>query len=141
MKSSNDDLPFISLPARRRFSFFLLIAAALIVLVAPLMGASSDPIDIEVLEHHWRPDAVWEKIGKTKYIWSATLRNHSNAKRRVFVYIDLLSADNVPLASNVANKTIEPLQTVEIVSDSYINSTFLPEVKNSRVTVKLRFPN
>ncbi|MDC4227268.1 MAG: hypothetical protein MPW15_24240 [Candidatus Manganitrophus sp.] len=62
-------------------------------------------------------------------------------ERRVFVYYDLLSADNIPLASNVANKTIEPLQTVEVVSDSYINSSFLPDVKSSRVTVKLRFPN
>lgn len=125
---------------RRRFSR-LLVAAALTLLVAPLMAASPGPIDVEVLAHHWRPDAVWEKIGKTKFIWSATVRNHSNVRKRVFVYYDLLSADNIPLASNVANKTIEPLQTVEIVSDSYINSNFLPDVKNSRVTVKLRFPN
>lgn len=129
-----------SMRMQRPFSR-LLIAAALIFLFAPLMAAPPGPIDVEVLAHHWQPDAVWEKIGKTKYIWSATLRNHSNARRRVFVYIDLLSADNVPLASNVANKTIEPLQTVKIVSDSYINSNFLPDVKNSRVTVKLRFPN
>jgi hypothetical protein len=119
----------------------LLIATALIAVVAPSMAAPPDPADIEVLAHHWRPDAVWEKIGKTKFIWSATLRNHSNVKKRVFVYYDLLSADNVPLARNVANKTIEPRQTVEVVSDSYINSNFLPDVKSSRVTVKLRFPN
>lgn len=119
----------------------LLFAAVLIALVIPSMAAPPDPSDVEVLEHQWRPDAVWEKIGKTKFIWSATLHNHSSVKRRVFVYYDLLSADNIPLASNVANKMIGPLQTVEIVSDSYINSNFLPQVKSSRVTVKLRFPN
>ncbi|MBI3802143.1 MAG: hypothetical protein HY282_00070 [Nitrospirae bacterium] len=128
----------------RRFSPYFLMAAALIMMAAPLQEASSAPpapIDVEVLEHHWRPDVVWEKIGKTKFFWSATVRNHSNARRRIFVYYDLLSADNVPLASNVANKMIEPLQTVEITSDSYINNTFLPQIKNSRVTVKLGFPN
>lgn len=124
-----------------RLASSLLVAAALIALVVPSPAAPPGPAEIEVLEHHWRPDVVWEKIGKTKFIWSATLRNHSNVKKRIFVYYDLLSADNVPLASNVANKTIEPLQTVEIVSDSYINSTFLPQVKSSRVTVKLRFPS
>lgn len=129
-----------SMRAWRRSSR-LLITAVLIVIVAPSMAAPPEPADVEVLEHRWRPDAVWEKIGKTKFIWSATLHNHSSVKKRVFVYYDLLSADNVPLASNVANKTIEPLQTVEVVSDSYINSNFLPQVKSSRVTVKLRFPN
>lgn len=108
---------------------------------APLNGASPPPADVEVVEHHWRPDVVWEKIGKTKFIWSATVRNHSNARRRVFVYYDLLSEDNVPLASNVANKTLAPLETAEIASDSYINNTFLPQVKSSRATVKLGFPN
>lgn len=134
-------IPILIPMMRRGLSSCLLTAAVSIAAIAPVMGASPEPIDVEVLEHHWRPDAVWEKIGKTKYIWSATLRNHSDAKKRVFVYIDLLSADNVPLARNVANRTIEPLQTVEIVSDSYINSNFLPDVKSSRVRVKLRFPN
>lgn len=130
-----------SIRSARTLSSRLLIAAVLIAVVAPAIAAPPDRSDVEVLEHRWRPDAVWEKIGKTKFIWSATLRNHSDAKRRVFVYYDLLSADNVPLASNVANKTIAPGQTVEVVSDSYINSNFLPQVKSSRVTVKLRFPN
>lgn len=126
---------------RRRRTLGILIAAVWIAVTAPLAAAPPGPTEVEVLEHHWRPDAVWEKIGKTKFIWSATVRNHSNVRKRVFVYYDLLSADNIPLASNVANKTIEPLQTVEVVSDSYINSSFLPDVKSSRVTVKLRFPN
>ncbi|NKE70022.1 hypothetical protein [Candidatus Manganitrophus noduliformans] len=125
----------------RWLSSRLFITAVLIAIVAPSMAAPPDQAEVEVLEHQWRPDAVWEKIGKTKFIWSATLHNHSNVKKRVFVYYDLLSADNIPLASNVANKTIAPLQTAVIVSDSYINSNLLPRVKSSRVTVKFRFPN
>lgn len=97
--------------------------------------------DIEVVKHAWRPDAVWERIGKTKFIWSATLRNRSGIRKRVFVYYDLLDEQDHPLASNVANRTIEPEQTVDLSSDSYINSDLLPKVKSSRVTVKLGFPN
>lgn len=96
---------------------------------------------IEIVSHAWRPDVVWEKIGKTKFVWNAVVRNRSDTKKRVFVYYDLLDEANVPLASNVANKMVDPGQTVNIVSDSYINSTFLPQVKNSRAIVKLGFPN
>jgi hypothetical protein len=99
-----------------------------------------DPSAIEVLRHDWRPDAVWERIGKTKFIWSATVRNHSDLRQRVFVYYDLLDDRGVPLARNVANAFVEPHQTAEIASDSYIVSGDLPLVKSSRATVKIGFP-
>ncbi|TAK09878.1 MAG: hypothetical protein EPO39_01470 [Candidatus Manganitrophaceae bacterium] len=99
------------------------------------------PPEIEIIGHEWHPDEVWELIGKTKFIWKATLQNHSDVRKRVFVYYDLLDDENKPLASNVANKFIEPRQTAEIVSDSYINSALLPQVTHSRVTVKTRFPH
>lgn len=98
------------------------------------------PSDIEILSHEWHPDEVWERIGKTKFVWKATLQNHSDVRKRVFVYYDLLDEENRPVASNVANKFIEPHQTTEIISDSYIDSPLLPQVKRSRVTVKTRFP-
>ena len=97
--------------------------------------------DVEILKHEWRPDVVWEKIGKTKFIWNATIRNHSDARKRVFVYYDLLDDQNHPVASNVANKTIPPQQTVELISDSYINTDLLPKVRSSRARMKLGFPN
>jgi hypothetical protein len=93
--------------------------------------------EIEVLRHEWHPDVVWEKIGKTKFVWKATVRNNSNIRKRVFVYYDLLDVQNVPLARNVTNQFIEPHQTVEVISDSYIISTDLPGVKSSRATVKI----
>lgn len=116
----------------------------LIGAIAPASSLSEGenaPPGIEVIRHAWRPDAVWERIGKTKFIWSATIRNRSGARRRVFVYYDLLDDQEHPLASNVANRTVEPEQTVDVVSDSYINSDLLPKVKSSRVTVKFGFPN
>jgi len=108
---------------------------------SPSNEGENVPAGIEVVRHAWRPDAVWERIGKTKFIWSATVRNRSGARKRVFVYYDLLDDLERPLASNVANRTVEPGQTVDVVSDSYINSDLLPKVKSSRVTVKLGFPN
>jgi hypothetical protein len=96
---------------------------------------------VEVLNHEWRADAVWERIGKTKFIWSATVRNHSDTKKRVFVYYDLLDDRNHPLASNVVNKMIGPKQTADLLSDSYINTDLLPKVRSSRATVKVGFPN
>ena len=123
---------------------WLIAVSFLIGAIAPA-GASNEgesaPPGIELVKHAWRPDAVWERIGKTKFFWSATLRNRSGVRKRVFVYYDLLDEQDHPLASNVANRNIEPDQTVEIVADSYINSDLLPKVKSSRVTVKFRFPN
>ncbi|HUK57110.1 MAG TPA: hypothetical protein VLY20_10675 [Nitrospiria bacterium] len=99
-----------------------------------------DASAIEVLKHEWHPSTVWERIGKTKFVWSATVRNNSEIRKRVYVYYDLLDARGVPLARNVANHYIDAHQTIEISSDSYIMSVDLPGVKSSRVTVKVGFP-
>jgi len=99
-----------------------------------------DASAIEVLKHAWHPDTVWERIGKTKFVWSATVRNNSEIRKRVFVYYDLLDARGVPLARNVANRFIDAHQTVDVTSDSYIMSDDLPGVKSSRVTIRVGFP-
>ena len=98
----------------------------------------SPPV-VEILSHEWRPDAVWERIGKTKFIWKATVRNNSDARKRVYVYYDLLDAGGVPVARNVSNRYIEPHQILEIAADSYILSEDLPKVKSSRATAKIGF--
>lgn len=100
-----------------------------------------DVSSVEVLSHEWHPDTVWERIGKTKFVWKATVRNNSDIRKRVFVYYDLLDENNAPLARNVANQFIEPHQTIDVASDSYIESVELPRVKNSRATVKVGFPH
>jgi hypothetical protein len=105
------------------------------------MGYENLPAStIEILLHEWHPDTVWEKIGKTKFVWKATVRNNSGVRQRVYVYYDLLDAQDVPLARNVANQYIEPHQTVEVISDSYILSADLPNVKSSRATAKIWSP-
>jgi len=96
----------------------------------------SPPV-VEILSHEWRPDAVWERIGKTKFIWKATVRNNSDARKRVYVYYDLLDAVGFPVARNVTNRYIEPHETLEVTADSYIMSEDLPRVKSSRATVKV----
>jgi hypothetical protein len=121
--------------------------AALLLVIAmssfgggsPVTALEPSPPVIEILSHEWRPDAVWERIGKTKFIWKATVRNNSDARKRVYVYYDLLDAGGVPLARNVANKFLEPHQTLEIAADSYILSEDLPKVKSSRATAKIGF--
>mgnify|MGYP001613522734 CR=1 FL=1 len=95
------------------------------------------PSMIEVLSHDWHPDEVWERIGKTKFIWKATVRNNSDQKKRVYVYYDLLDTRGVPLARNVTNQFIEPHQTIEVTADSYIESVDLPKVKSSRVALRV----
>lgn len=130
---------------------FRAVSAGLFCLICFLIGGlfpvySSDPgqehpLQVEILKHEWRADAVWERIGKTKFIWSATIRNHSSTKKRVFVYYDLLDERSYPLARNVANKTIGPNQTINLIADSYIDTDLLPKVRSSRATVKLGFPN
>ncbi len=115
---------------------------AFLFLIVSFTYASDQSIqeqEVEVLKHEWHPDAVWERIGKTKFIWTATVRNNSDTRKRVFVYYDLLDERNFPLARNVANQYIEPHQTVDILADSYILSIDLPKVKNSRVTLKVDF--
>jgi hypothetical protein len=96
----------------------------------------SPPV-VEILSHEWRPDAVWERIGKTKFLWKATVRNNSDSRKRVYIYYDLLDAGGFPVARNVSNRYIEPHQTVEVAADSYILSEDLPKVKSSRATAKI----
>ncbi len=104
--------------------------------VRPLRDAS----EVAVVQHEWHPGTVWERIGKTQFVWKATVQNRSNIRKRIFVYYALLDAHDMPLAQNVANRVIPPHQTVEIASDSYIQTDFLPMVKNSRATVRVGFP-
>jgi len=108
---------------------------------APSSAPSGTAVPVvEVLHHEWRPDVVWKRIGKTKFIWSATVRNNSDKRQRVFVYYDLLDDRGVPLARNVFDRFVPPHQTAEIKADSYIMSVDLPFVRSSRARVKTRFP-
>lgn len=109
------------------------------VVLAPL---STDAVDrdaskIEIIEHAWRPDEVWPNGGKTKFLWNATVRNHSEVRKRVYVYYYLLDKNDVPLARNVANKFVGPQKTIEILANSYIMTIDLPRVTHSRVKVKV----
>ncbi len=122
----------------RGFAFlFLVISMSSFGEPSMVTALEPSPPAVEILSHEWRPDAVWERIGKTKFIWKATVRNNSDARKRVYVYYDLLDAGGVPLARNVANKFLEPHQTLEIAADSYILSEDLPKVKSSRATAKV----
>lgn len=96
---------------------------------------------IEILHHEWRPSTVWKRIGKTKFLWSATVRNNSDKRQRVYVYYDLLDERGVPLARNVYNRFVPPHQTLEIAADSYILSVDLPKVRSSRARIKLGYPH
>jgi hypothetical protein len=96
---------------------------------------------IEILHHEWRPSTVWKRIGKTRFLWSATVRNNSDKRQRVYVYYDLLDEHGVPLARNVYNRFVPPHQILEIAADSYILSVDLPKVRSSRARVKLGYPH
>jgi len=120
--------------------FFFLSTGIALGEPTPTAAFDRDASAIEVLKHGWHPSTVWERIGKTKFVWKATVRNNSDIRKRVYVYYDLLDAGGVPLARNVANKYIEPHQTVDVASDSYIMSVDLPGVKGSRVTVRVGSP-
>jgi len=96
-----------------------------------------DASTIEVVGHAWHPGEVWDRIGKTQFFWNATVRNHSDVRKRVYLYYDLLDANAVPLARNVTNQYVGPHETLKIVADSYIMTVDLPRVTASRVTVKV----
>lgn len=128
---------------RRPFTwivFFSLVTGIAFEKPSSTVAFDHDASAIEVLKHTWHPDTVWERIGKTKFVWSATVRNNSEIRKRVFVYYDLLDAGGVPLARNVANRFVDAHQTIDVTSDSYIMSVDLPSVKTSRVTVRVGFP-
>jgi len=122
------------------FAFLILITwAATDDLPAFAAKAERSPPVVEVLAHEWHPDVVWERIGKTKFIWRATVRNNSDERKRVYVYYGLLDDGRVPIARNVTNRYLEPHQTVEITADSYILTEDLPKVRSSRATAKIGF--
>jgi hypothetical protein len=119
------------------------------VLLLVILGASifsfanavnRETFGLDILRHEWHPKTVWERIGKTQFIWKATVINRSDMQKRVFVYYSLLDDHHRPLSRNVADKVINAHQTVEIVGDSYINTAFLPRVKNSDATLRVGFP-
>jgi len=103
--------------------------------------AGREDASVELVSHGWKADEVWEKIGRTQYLWHATVRNRSDVKKRVYAYYYLLDQDNVPLARNVANRFVGPHETVEIKASSYIMTIDLPNVVGSRVKLKVGFPN
>lgn len=104
-------------------------------------AGNRDASMIEVLEHGYRIDETWKKIGKTKYFWKVTFQNHSDKRQRVYAYYHLLDAEGVPLARNVANRYVGPHQTAEIIADSYIMTVKVPKIADSRVELKVGFPN
>lgn len=108
---------------------------------APADSAGKPVPTVEILHHEWRPDEVWERIGKTKFVWSATVRNNSDRRQRVYVYYDLLDARGVPLARNVYNRYVPPHQIMVIAADSYIMTDDLPKVRSSRARVKVGYPH
>jgi len=118
-----------------------LTAAPLLIIPHTAAAADPGPPLVEILHHEWRPDTVWERIGKTKFLWSATVRNNSDKRQRVYVYYDLLDERGVPLARNVFNRFVPPHQTLEIAADSYILSVDLPKVRSSRARIKLGYPH
>ena len=109
--------------------------------VPPALAADTEPLHpvVEVLAHEWHPDVVWERIGKTKFIWRATVRNNANERKRVYVYYALLDSTGFPIAQNVTNRYIEPHETADIRADSYIPTEDLPKVTSSRATAKIGF--
>ncbi len=109
--------------------------------LAQAEAADRDASQIELIRHEWYAEAEWTYIGKTKYFWKVTIRNHSNIRKRVFAYYYLLDEEDVPLARNVANTYVDPQQTAEIVADSYIVTPYVSDVKRSRVRIKVGFPN
>lgn len=124
------------------FFFVSRFCAVFDLYLLPLAEAGNrDASMIEVLEHGYRIDETWEKIGKTKYYWKVTFQNHSDKRKRVFAYYYLLDAEGVPLARNVSNRYVGPRQTVEILADSYIMTQKLAQVVDSRVKLKVGFPN
>jgi hypothetical protein len=118
-----------------------LTAAPSLITLHFAAAADPGPPPVEILHHEWRPGAVWERIGKTKFLWSATVRNNSDTRQRVYVYYDLLDEHGVPLARNVFNRFVLPHQTLEIAADSYILSVDLPKVRSSRARIKLGYPH
>lgn len=124
--------------------YFIKFVVLLLVIIGGYFcfanATDRDASAVKILSHEWHPATVWERIGKTKFIWKARVSNRSNIRKRVFVYYDLLDDHDLPLAQAVANRVIDPHQTVEIISDSYIQTPFLSLVKNSRATVRVGFP-
>ncbi len=126
-------------------AFFLAVGSSVIEgrITVPFAQAEDrrDASMIEILRHEYHIDETWEKIGKTKYIWKVTFENHSDVRKRVYAYYSLLDPNGVPLARNVANRFVGPHETAEITANSYIMTLKVPEIANSRVQLKVGFPN
>ncbi len=139
------------LPIQKKILFFISFSLSFIVglsapahdlIMSPVAEAADrDVSKVEIIKHEYHLDEDWDKVGKTKYIWKVTIRNHSNVRKRVFAYVYLLDEEDVPLARNVANRMIDAHQTTEIVADSYIMTHKVPHVVRSRIKLKVGFPN
>lgn len=97
-----------------------------------------ETVAVEILEHSWNLDEDWPKIRKTKYNWRALVRNNTPKHQRVWLYYSLLDETGIPLARNATNQRMGPNQTLEIKSDSYIDTTLKFQVDSSRAVVESR---
>ena len=121
------------------------VVVALAVFTPPYAGKDIIPVEesteapaAEILEHSWKLEEEWPKIGKTKYSWKATVKNHSDDPQKVSIYYYLVNEGGFPLARNTASKIIPPHETMEILSDSYVENGIISRIKNSRAVLKLR---
>jgi hypothetical protein len=115
----------------------------LLLLALPsYLGAQEErPVDIEIIGHSWKLEEEWPKIGKTKYSWRATVRNTTDDARKVSVYYHLVDESEFPLARNTASRMVPPHQTVEIISDSYVENGIIERITKGVATVKSRPPS
>ncbi len=116
--------------------------AALAVVVTGVVRAFAGepppaaPPAVEVLEQSWNTTEVWSTIQKTKYIWRARLRNHTDQALRVSVYFVLADRDGIPLDRNTTTEVIAAGATVEVTSDSYLDNQLVARSHAGQVSVK-----
>jgi hypothetical protein len=104
----------------------------------PAQPARKNPPDVVVLSHSWKLEEEWPKIKKTKYSWRARVENRTDVTQKVSIYHLLLDSDDYPLARNAAERVIGPHETVEIVSDSYVENGIIDKIKSSRADLSAR---
>lgn len=119
--------------------FVPVLAALLAAFAASPTARAADPEPegpIKVLQHSWNALETNEALGKTRYLWTATVRNDAEDARKVCIDYALVNQDMRVVTRHEACNVTAAGHEIELGGQAYIDSDLLPTIVGGRAKLK-----
>lgn len=113
-------------------------SAVLFVLVFPaaILAEPSSTSPIRIVKHSWNPLERFDQLGKTRYIWSATIRNEAGQSRKVCLEYLLLEGASQTVARHEACQVVGAEAEIDVGGQAFLDSQKLVLVDTVRAVIK-----